>query len=297
MATASDLRTYLMRYVGVQVAAHLTANAGKNAAVMTAVNQALTDIFTGRQQQTVSELVKAPEGVTLGQVTSGSKALTFSGFTSDQLGCAIVIDGDVQVNRLVKNDSATLALEKPFLGTSGTNVSAVVYHDVVNLSVRVQSTLGPITCGGRVLTQLSTPADLIRVRQGLGTAQTLSPTEMTVPTYCILRDALTYGQQPLTRVQFDTRPMTQAVLDFTAVLHPPQITSWDDSRPAFLPGTLDENVLKPWALFKLSSDPDFTGDAGQAQGSYLLAKQAWDAYNPRAGALEFIDLYGVGMEG
>lgn len=294
MATASDLRTYLMRFVGVQVATHLTANAGKNAAVMTAVNQALDEILKGRQQQTVAELVKAPESVTVGAVTAGSKAITFSGFTDDQLGCAIVINGDSQVNRLVKNDSATLALEKPFLGTSATNVPAVVYHDVVNLTVRVQSTLGPILCGGRVLTLLSTPADLVRVRQPLGTGLTVNPTEMTVPSYCLLRDAITYGQQPLTRVQFDTRPMTQCVPEFTAVLTPPQITSWDDARPAYLPGNLDESVLKPWALYKLSKDPDFTGDAGQAQTAWLEAKATWDAYNPRAGALEVIDLYGVG---
>lgn len=294
MATAAALRTYLMRYVGVQVAAHLTANPGKDAAVMTAANQALDELFAGRQQQTVSELVEAPQGVTLGAVTAGSKAITFSGFDPAMLGCAIVIPGDPQVNRLVKNDSATLALEKPFLGTTGTNVPAVVYHDVVNLTVRVQSVLGPIVCGGRELVLLNTPADLLRVRQGSGPGTSINPTEMTAPTYCILRDALTFGQQPLTRVQFDTRPMQQAVLDFTAVLHPPQISAWTDPQPAYLPGNLDETVLKPWALYKLSKDPDFTGDATQAQTAYLEAKAHWDAYKPRAGALETLDLYGMG---
>lgn len=288
MATAANLRTYLMRYVGVQVEAHLTAAPGKNAALLTAANAALSEILQGRQTRPEEMDLRGPTAVTLGAVTAGSRAITFSGFQDWMLGCQIQIAGDPTFHRLVKITSASPALLRPYAGSTASNVSATIWQDVLNLDASIQSVLGPLLLNADPVTLLNSRTDLVPFQQQYNLKA------VDKPTVCVISDNLGFNTSPTTSLEFNTRPSASGLLSFTALLTPTRISAWDsDVRPNFLPNNLDETVLFPWARYKLSDDPDFIGNKAEAATAYTEARRFWEAFSTRTGGAESLDIHGV----
>lgn len=91
--------------------------------------------------QPASFYLRAPTTVTL-TATQGSKTIsaltTYDGTWMP--GCTIRINGDTQDNELLNATTLT----KPFVGASGSAISATVYHDCLTVGSDVEKIIGPL---------------------------------------------------------------------------------------------------------------------------------------------------------
>lgn len=289
MAAATNLRNHLKAYIGQP--ADVTLGTEDDAAVMDAANAALMELLGDgtRRRENRTELVRAPASVTLDVVTADSKALTFAGFQSYMTGCAIYIGSTW--NRLVTLTSGTVSLESPYEGSSDTNVAATVYFDAVTLDASLEPIGQPILWNEldpvHLVPNNATLTAVRRMRQQMPTPP------LGQPAYVLQEDALAINATPATRLLFDSLPLIKGVLSFNATLRPPQIASWSDTTPYFLPGARDVLVLYPVALFHLSSYPQFIGDRGEAVQNYQSALNKWPAYNGSGNTAGNLDIYGA----
>jgi len=276
MSAAADLRDHLMPYLGLPVGATLTQE--DNEALLTAVNAALLELLGSgdRRRERRTELVRAPEDVTLGAVTANSKALTFSGYASYMKGCTIKI-GDIY-NRLV-NTNGTVSLEAPYTGSTATNVAATVYFDCISLDSSYESVTVPVLFDGTHTVELVPNLQMLtRMRQTRSGSAT--PPEG-IPAYGLLEDNLADSVTPSLRLVFDSLPEARGLVSFLAALRPPQISNWNDTTPFFLPGQRDILVLYPVTLFHLRTYPFFLGDAKEVETNYTQAKQSWALFHQK----------------
>lgn len=289
MPAASNLRDHLKPYIGQP--ADVTLGTEDDAAVMAAANAALMELLGDgtRRKETRTELVRAPAGVTLGQVTADSKAITFAGFDASMTGCSILIGSTW--NRLVTTTSGTVSLETPYEGSTASNVSATVYYDCVLLD----ASLEPI--GLPILWNATDEVKLVpnnAVLEAVRRQRTQAPQPpLGQPWYVLQEDALSVNATPATRLMFDSLPLIKGVLTFNATLRPPQIASWSDTTPYFLGGARDVLVLYPVARFRLSSYPQFIGDRSEAEKDYIAALAKWAAYSGSGNTAGTLDLHGA----
>lgn len=289
MAAATNLLNHLKPYLGQP--ADVTLGTEDDAAAMAAANAALMELLgdgTRRREQR-TELVRAPASVTLGVVTADSKAITFAGFQSYMTGCSILIGSTW--NRLVTTTSGTVSLESPYEGSSDTNVAATVYFDAVTLDASLEPIGPPILWNETDFVQLvPNNAMLAAVRHQ---RQQMPTPPLGQPAFVLQEDALAINATPTTRLLFDSLPLLKGTLSFNATLRPPQIASWSDATPYFLPGARDVLVLYPTAIFYLSSYPQFIGDRGEAVQNYQSAMNKWQAFSNSGNTAGTLDFYGV----
>ncbi len=280
MASAADSRDHCLPYLGLPVGATLTAE--DDEALKVALNASLQELLgTGeRRRERRAELVRAPETVTLGAVTANNKAITFSGYASYMKGCTIKIGDDEIYNRLVA-PNGTVALESPYTGDTATNVSATVYFDCITLDGRYESATVPVLWDGTTTVEL-VPSLHMLSKLRLYRAGSSAPTPpQGVPQYALIEDDLADDATPGMRVVFDSLPTQRATFSFMAALRPPQITSWSDTTPFFLPGQRDPLVLYPVMLFHLRTYPLFIGDAKEVEANYQVAKTLWSQFHQK----------------
>lgn len=282
MAAAADLKQYLLPFLGQPIDATLSTT--DNFMAMTAANQALMELLGQGLTEEKTELVRAPVSVTLDNVTADSKAITFAGVDSWMIGCTIQIGSTW--NKLVK-PGATVSLEAPYDGITGTNVAATVYHDSITLDYTLDGILPPVRLNKQYDVEMMPNRALFVARQGTPPLPTMG-----LPAFALMEDALTYQGTPQTRFALGTLPLQKYHLNFTAQLRAPQITTWADPTPYFLPGGHDVHILYPVARFKLSDYPIFIGDRAEAEKAYGMALQKWAAYNNKGSQPGVLDIYG-----
>jgi len=286
MAAASNLRDYLKSYIGQP--ADVTLGTEDDAACMVAANAALMELLGDgtRRRENRTELVRAPASVTLDQVTADSKALTFAGFQPYMTGCSILIGSTW--NRLVTLTSGTVSLETPYEGSTASSVAATVYFDALTLDAALEPIGQPIlwneTDPVHLVNNNATLTAMRRLRQQMPTPP------LGQPAYVLQEDALAVNATPATRLLFESLPLTKGVLSFNAALRPPQIASWEDATPFFLPGARDGLVLYPVARFYLSSYPQFIGDRKEAETDMQGALNQWALYTGSGNTAGTLDL-------
>jgi len=284
MGSAADIRDFLLPDLGKKIGATLTTT--ETARMVHDINSALHTLLGQQLADDRSALVRAPLAVTL-DVTSGSTAITFSGFASWMLGCTIKIGSTW--NRLQKLSSDP-SLEQPWLGETTAGIAATVYQDCVNLDYALESVLEPVRLGGARIFPVPNKQVLDSTRFTRNASGDLVEAS---PQYYLIEDSLSYLQVPATRFQFDTLPTTQQALQFSAALRAPQITGLDDTRTFLLPGGRDVEILHPVVRFLFRTFPQFIGDVGEVRADYTQARQQWSMYSnkgPQPGTLE---IYGV----
>jgi len=268
MAAAADIRSYLLPYAGCSTVARLPALTAER--MLTDLNTVLQQLLSGQIEQR-SLVVRAPTTITLGAVTAQSTNVTFSGFQDYMLGCTIVIAGDWRENRLVKS-SGTLALENPYLGSSGTNVTASIWFDCVTPDATTAKIFEPMSLDKKWPIELVGREVIDQVRLGRDTRMVMRPWRAAI------EQNLNALATPGRRILFDCLPDAEYLLHFRAEVRAPVVTSFDsDTRTALLPDNLDNSVLKPLVLFAFSTHPDFTGDPGQVSAAAKMALQQWEA--------------------
>lgn len=284
MGSAADIRDFLLPDLGKKIGATLTTT--ETARMVRDINSALHTLLGQQLAEDRSALVRAPLAVTL-DVTSGSTAITFSGFASWMLGCTIKIGS--AWNRLQKLSSDP-SLEQPWLGETTAGIAATVYQDCVNLDYALESVQEPVRLGNARIFPVPNKQVLDATRFTRNASGDLVEAS---PQYYLIEDSLSYLQVPATRFQFDTLPTTQQALQFSAALRAPQITDLADTRTFLLPGGRDVEILHPVVRFLFRTFPQFIGDVGEVRADYTQARQQWSMYSnkgPQPGTLE---IYGV----
>lgn len=273
MGAASDFRSYAMPYIGIGNVNLIGTQA--SARMMQDLNKALTELFANEQREKLSLQVRGPTSVTIDQVTNGSTAITFTGMQSWMVGCTIVITGDALQNQLEKRVSASVALNAPYQGATQSNVSAVVYQDVLNLTTEAKAIYPPALLNNQYFVEpLNSRAALENQRTVWRDEYNAVPKISRRPQWSILEDNLQFEQTPTSRIVFDSLPDTSYVWSAEAELAAPRVTSWSDARDFFMPGREDELILFPVALAHFASWPNFVADSQTRQ---MVLSQANDA--------------------
>lgn len=268
MAAAADIRSYLLPYAGCSTVARLPALTAER--MLTDLNTVLQQLLSGQIEQR-SLVVRAPTTITLDNVTANSTAVTFSGFQDYMLGCTLAITGDWRENRLVKS-SGTLTLENPYMGSTGTSVSANIWFDCVTPDATTAKIFEPMSLDKKWPIELVGREVIDQVRLGRDTRMVMRPWRAAI------EQNLNAAATPGRRILFDTLPDAEYLLHFRAEVRAPAVTSFDaDTRTSLLPDGLDNSVLKPLVLFAFSTHPDFTGDAGQVAQAAKIANDLWQS--------------------
>ncbi len=266
MPAAASIRDYVLPYAGASESARvpvLTTNR-----ILSDINSVLQQLFSGGQMENKSLLIRAPGTITLDAVTAESTAVTFAGYQSYMQGCTILISGDSRENRLVRS-SGTLALESPYLGSTGTNVTAAIHYDCATVDVSIGKIYEPMSLDRKWELEMVDPALIAEVRFGLDRRQIARPMRAAI------ESALDSSSTPSRRILFDTLPDAAYMLHFRADVRAPVVTSFADTREFLLPNGLDHSVLKPLVLMAFSSHPSFTGDLGKIAPAAQVAQELW----------------------
>lgn len=266
MPAASAIRDYVMPYAGVTTAARLPTLT--SARILSDLNAVLQQLFAGSQQENKSLLIRGPGTLTLDVVTAESSAITFAGYQSYMQGCTIQIAGDARENRFVKS-SGTLALENPYMGSTGSNVSATIHYDCATVDASIGKIYEPMSLDRKWAVALVDRAVIDDTRLGLDRRQIMRPVRAAI------EDALDASSTPSRRILFDTLPDTSYMLHFRADVRAPVVTSFSDTRDYLLPNGLDESILKPLVLQAFASFPDFTGNPQQTAQAAQVAMAQW----------------------
>ena len=266
MPAASAIRDYLMPYAGASDSTRLPVLTSNR--MLSDLNAVLQQLFAGSQMENKSLLVRGPGTITLDAVTAESTAITFDDYESYMQGCTILITGDARENRLVKSNG-TVALENPFMGNTGTNVTAAIHYDCATVDVNIGKIYAPISLDRKWEVQLIDRAIIDEVRFGLNRRSIARPARASIEA------ALDSSSTPSRRIIFDTLPDTAYLLHFRADVRAPRVTSFDDARDYLLPNGLDESILKPLVLQAFSTFPDFTGDQQRVLQPAQIAAAQW----------------------
>lgn len=263
MPAAAAIRDFLLPYAGCSSVERLPTLTATR--MLGDLNAALQMLFAGERRDWRSAVVRAPTSVQVDAVTHGSTAVTFNAFESWMRGCTVRISGDPRDNRFKADGS----LENPFMGPSGSAVSATVYGDCITESIEVAKIFEPVTLDRRWEVSLVPVSTIDQYLLGRDTKP------MQRPRLAALEDSLKASAEPQVRIVFDSLPQEEAVLRYRAMMRAPVVTSWADTRDWLLPNGLDASVLRPTVLMLFSTHPDFTGDAGQVQVAAKIAADMW----------------------
>lgn len=266
MSAAAAVLTHLLPYAGATTAARLAPNT--NTRLLSDLNDVLQQLFSGHQQENKTALVRGPATVSIDNVTAQSSAITFTGFQPSMLGCTLLIEGDFRENRLVKS-SGTLALENPYLGPTGTAVTATLHHDCVTMDIELAKIYEPMTLDRKWPLTLESRAVIDQLRFGMDRRR------IQRPLMAAIEHALDASGTPSRRIVFDSLPDQDYMLHFRADVRAPVVAGWDDARAFLLPNGLDHSVLKPLVVMAFSTHPDFTGDAGKVAQAAQIAAELW----------------------
>lgn len=271
-------------------------NVGGEARMLADLNAARTFIYSQAPDSWFSEddraeIIRAPTTVTLDNVTANSKAITFSAFTAAwQLGCTIVISGDTTQNRLVLSGSS-VSLLKPYTGSSGTNVSATIYQDVILPGSDVEQVMLPVMLEGQ---WELVPVSHERVRQALsggsgnhGLVPSLYPLTFTDRPIQLPRAFLAERSHVYSTgvtglgLRFDTLPDQAGRVSYKVKLRPVPVAAFSDTRTELVPFGYKESILYPIVRYKFASWPHFTGSQKTLKDDYDAAVAMLATLNPR----------------
>lgn len=269
MSAAAAIRSHLLPYAGCTSVARLPDLTSTR--MLSDLNAVLQQLYSGGQQENKTALIRGPATVTIENVTAQSNAITFtSGYQSYMLGCTIQITGDFRENRLVKSNG-TLTLENPYMGSTGTNVTATIHFDCTTVGIEIAKIYEPMSLDRKWQVSLVDRAVIDQLRFGLDRRR------IQRPIWAAVEDALDASGTPSRRILLDSLPDEAYILHFRADVRAPVVTGWDDARTALLPNGLDDSVLKPLVLMAFSSHPDFTGDVSNIAPMAQIAGQTWAA--------------------
>ena len=194
MSAAAAIRSHLLPYAGCTSVARLPALTSER--MLSDLNAVLQQLYSGGQQENKTALIRGPATVTINNVTTQDTAITFSGFQSYMLGCTIQITGDFRENRLVKSNG-TLTLENPYMGSTGTNVSATIHFDCTTVGIEIAKIYEPMSLDKKWPIELRDRALIDQLRFGLDRRR------IQRPIWAAVEDALDASGTPSRRILFD----------------------------------------------------------------------------------------------
>lgn len=255
--------------------------------VLDVVNAAMQDYFDDSpsevREANLGAVLFPPTTVSL-SVTNGSATIsTFAAFASWMTGCTIRIAGDSQDNEVT---SATL-LARPFIGATGTSVSATVFGDAYQLDGTVGKVFDPVSLPNQFpLIQAADRMEFARLAgyplvTGFGGGAYGYPffwfmqKSVSRPMYWFLEPAYTTGLSYVPRrIRVAPMPDQQYSMGFRAAMNPVrlQATDVDNGDHTTDPGTLlpvsdseVESIIMKLAVQQLTGKPQFKNDGAIAE--------------------------------
>lgn len=259
-----------------------------------------------------AEVVKAPTTVTL-TVTQDAKNITFAGYQSWMLDCTIVIGVDPSQNQLTIDGASTVSLVKPYNGTSGT-VSAIVYHDSIDLGTDVFRIGSPVTLDQRWELR---PMDTVRdmqiaqpgIFQGIGpyygsgyggyanirnVSNTVRTTSKQIATPVAFRTARAYSYNvaQTTRLSLSALPSQRFTINYPAQVAGLISDISDTTRPEYLPFGNDETIFVPWARWNFADNQHVTVNKADLKPAFDAATAMLKTFDVQPYKEDFIQMSG-----
>lgn len=293
MPAASDVRDDLLGLLGLESIDH--APAGTQTRMLADLNGALQQIFSTApdsfwSEEPQAELIRAPFATTL-TVTANSKAITFAGYASWMQGCTIVIDGDATQNALVMSAGASVSLLKPYTGSSGAGVGAVVYNDLIHPGAGVEQVMAPVIIEGKwELVPVAHERNRQTVDASAGGNHGSSPLlypltwsdrPIQIPRAYLIERSAVYLGASTPAIRLSTLPDQALRITYRVKLTAPAVTSFSDTRTWLVPHSYHASILLPIVRWRFASWPQFTGDKTSLKDDYNDALAHLASLRPR----------------
>lgn len=246
---------------------------GRNAAVATAQNAALQDLFGKGKKWVRSDsrgaVLNPPITVPI-TVTNGSTSATIQ--AGDWLtwfsGCSIIIEG-AAVDNQIRNNAAAVTLKYPYSGTTGIH-SATIYHDSIDLDTDVLEVIDEVKLDRQPLHKLALPSSQTlspRNAEDFGfhrrivadRSQSVAAVAGHTHGYLVETWSPNATTEPRTRIRFYPPPSQASFVDYTVMLCPPRVSSIASTDNLPIPYDFIESIYLPIVLKKLRSCPFWRG--------------------------------------
>lgn len=278
--------------------------------VMNATNQKMFRTTPDEERsQNLGTALRGPTSVHF-DVTNRSNAIAnFGAYASWMVGCTVRIGGDDQDNEL----TAQALLARPYMGTTTSQASAIVYNDAFQLDATVGKVMVPVAMPNQV--PMTPCTDRMTFMRMAGYPLVCNPDgtaygypwfwfvrkNISRPIAWFLEPAYTVGLNFVPRrIRVAPMPDQDYPLSYKAALNPTRLGILDlvtdpNSDPPILtdPGTLIpvsddmfESIYLPIAVKKLSGKPQFKNSEAlpQIAADYAEAIEALKSILPQAAA-------------
>lgn len=272
--------------------------AGRNAAVMLAMNGALQELY-GKASPWVRQdergvLLHAPARVTLYVMAGGRDVEFLAGWANWMGGCTVVIDGSAIDNQF-RDDGDVNVLKYPYDGATAA-FGATVYHDCVTLDADVMEVIRPVRVDRVPLgPMVSAEAPVFASETGdddYGFHRRKVSSTPVVRVADLSNRPLGYAVEtwsnagmsaPRIRLRLKPAPAAEHHLDYRAMLVPPLVvTNLASTAELPVPHGFVESLFFPIARQRLSASPFFRADG-------VALQEIARAYHEALALLESLD--------
>ena len=258
--------------------------------VASCINGAMQEIWdvapTEIKERHIGSVLRAPMTVTLDVTNFSNAVANITPWAPWMLGCTIQIAGDDQDNEI----EATGILSQPYMGTTATGVTALVYSDCIQLDPSVEKVLAPVEIPNQF--PIYPAKSRVEFYQILGAPIATDSGMGTFPAspfFAFYRrivarprawfiEGYISATNVARRMRIAPMPDTNYPLSYRVTINPPKYTAGDlavvgtFADPGIappIPNDWVESILLPIALQRYSATPGFKNEAAKQE----LARQ------------------------
>lgn len=264
-------------------------------AIVNAINGAYEELFmrapAGLSESEVGGVLREPTSVTLTATQYSATISALTTYASWMIGCTIRVAGDANDNELT--GSTTLA--RPFMGASGSGISATVHADAIPLDSTISHVLPPVSILGERCLRMATSREEFIESSGQGdyggTILSQKPGGDPTVAFVDTRFLSTATQNLQKFIRFNRLPASAKSVRFRARLKPPSYTVANigtdvASDPGVqMPLESMSSILFAFARKRISGDPLFgaMNAMGEIERQYKTAIAQLEASVPYIG--------------
>lgn len=270
---------------------------GRNAEILAAINGALEEMYSegglwlAQDERGVN--LQAPVTLNIA-VTKDSVAAEIAApdWQAWMGGCTIVIAGQ-EIDNQIRDNDRNVVLRYPYSGNTGT-VSAVIYHDSVQLADDVLAVHDPVMIDGIQIPAVSHPSALVQTtsdrdfgfhkQSASALVRRVSASASAPRAYCVESWRASAASAPSARMRLTPAPAEACFLQYVAQMTPPAIASINANTAVLpIPHHFASSVFIPVAEMRLSACPFWRGvkSTESLANNYRNAMKILAEANPR----------------